>query len=180
MTGRGNLCPRAWPQAKNDDAAPLNGHRYFCIVIESLVMLITPHFALEELIASQIAARAGLDNTPTPEVLGNLRLLCQVLEQVRGIFGRPVIVSSGYRSEAVNMRVGGAPGSQHVKGLAADFTVLGIDSREVVRQVSQTDLAFDQLILEFDSWVHLSVSAAVPRRQVLTIRKGTGYLPGLQ
>ncbi|AXQ48991.1 D-Ala-D-Ala carboxypeptidase family metallohydrolase [Pseudomonas vlassakiae] len=143
-------------------------------------MLITPHFALEELIASQFAARKGLDNIPPPEVLDNLHLLCQVLEQVREMFGRPVIVSSGYRSEALNLLVGGAPGSQHVKGLAADFTVRGIDNREVVRQVSESDLAFDQLILEFDRWVHLSVSVAAPRRQVLTIRKGTGYLPGLQ
>ncbi|PVZ44033.1 D-Ala-D-Ala carboxypeptidase family metallohydrolase [Pseudomonas sp. CC120222-01a] len=143
-------------------------------------MLITPHFALEEMITSQVAAREGLDNTPTPEILSNLRLLCQVLEQVRVLFGRPLIVSSGYRSARVNARVGGARDSQHLKGLAADFTVIGIDNREVVRQVSKSDLAFDQLILEFDSWVHLSVSAAAPRREVLTIRKGTGYLPGLQ
>jgi hypothetical protein len=45
--------------------------------------------------------------------------------------------------------------------------------------VSESGVAFDQLILEFDSWVHLSVSLAAPRRQVLTIRKGTGYLQGL-
>ncbi|MEN5302398.1 D-Ala-D-Ala carboxypeptidase family metallohydrolase [Pseudomonas sp. TWI628] len=143
-------------------------------------MLITPHFSLEELTTSQIAARDGLDNTPTPAVLSNLRLLCQVLEQVRVLLGCPIIVSSGYRSAAVNARVGGARGSQHVQGLAADFTVIGVDNREVVRQISKSDVAFDQLILEFDSWVHLSVSAAAPRREVLTIRKGTGYLPGLQ
>jgi hypothetical protein len=152
----------------------------FCIFIESPAMLITPHFALEELITSQVAAREGLDNTPTPEVLSNLRLLCQALEQVRGLFGCPIIVSSGYRSAAVNARVGGARGSQHVQGLAADFTVIGVDNREVVRQISKSDVAFDQLILEFDRWVHLSVSTAAPRGEVLTIRKGTGYLPGLQ
>lgn len=143
-------------------------------------MLITPHFTLQELITSQIAARDGLDNTPTPEIVGNLRLLCQVLEQVRGLFGRPLIVSSGYRSAQVNARVGGARDSQHLKGLAADFTIIGVDNREVVGRISKSDLAFDQLILEYDSWVHLSVSAAAPRREVLTIRKGSGYLPGLQ
>ncbi|MBO9549962.1 D-Ala-D-Ala carboxypeptidase family metallohydrolase [Pseudomonas sp.] len=143
-------------------------------------MQITPHFTLEELIASQMAAREGLDNTPTAEVLSNLHLLCQVLEQVRMLFGCPIVVSSGYRSAAVNARVGGARGSQHVKGLAADFTVKGVDNRDVVRQISESDVAFDQLILEFDRWVHLSVSTAAPRREVLTIRKGTGYLPGLQ
>lgn len=111
-------------------------------------MLITPHFTLQELITSQIAARDGLDNTPTPEIVGNLRLLCQVLEQVRGLFGRPLIVSSGYRSAQVNARVGGARDSQHLKGLAADFTIIGVDNREVVGRISKSDLAFDQLILD--------------------------------
>ncbi|WP_085674870.1 MULTISPECIES: D-Ala-D-Ala carboxypeptidase family metallohydrolase [unclassified Pseudomonas] len=143
-------------------------------------MQITPHFTLKELTASQTAARDGLDNTPSPEVVANLRLLCQALEQVRALFASPVIISSGYRSPAVNARVGGVRNSQHISGLAADFMVLGVNNREVVRRVSESDVPFDQLILEFDSWVHLSVSAAAPRREVLTIRKGTGYLPGLQ
>ncbi|HDS1683211.1 TPA: peptidase M15 [Pseudomonas putida] len=143
-------------------------------------MYITPHFTLAEMTASQTAAREGLDNTPSLAVMSNLRLLCLALEQVRALFDSPIIVSSGYRSSAVNTRIGGASNSQHVRGLAADFTVVDIDSREVVRRVSESAVAFDQLILEFDSWVHLSVSVAAPRREVLTIRKGSGYLPGLQ
>ncbi|MHA7114745.1 D-Ala-D-Ala carboxypeptidase family metallohydrolase [Pseudomonas promysalinigenes] len=142
-------------------------------------MFITPHFTLREMTVSQTAARGGLDNTPTPEAMSNLRLLCQALEQVRALFGRPVIISSGYRSPEVNGRVGGVRNSQHITGLAADFTIFDVDNREVVRRVSESGVAFDQLILEFDSWVHLSVSQAAPRRQVLTIRKGTGYLQGL-
>ncbi|MFT0518471.1 D-Ala-D-Ala carboxypeptidase family metallohydrolase [Pseudomonas faucium] len=143
-------------------------------------MFITPHFTLDEMIVSQLAAREGLDNTPPPEARANLQLLCSALEQVRALFGVPIVVSSGYRSVAVNRRVGGSATSQHVQGLAADFTVLGMTPREVVRGISESALAFDQLILEFDRWVHLSVAQAAPRRQVLTIRKGTGYLPGLQ
>ncbi|MFJ4353907.1 D-Ala-D-Ala carboxypeptidase family metallohydrolase [Pseudomonas sp. NPDC089428] len=143
-------------------------------------MFLTPHFTLNEMTASQIAAREGLDNTPPPEVISNLRLLCEVLEQVRTLFGRPIIINSGYRSAAVNARVGGAQKSQHISGLAADFTVVDVHNRDVVRRLSESAVAFDQLILEFDSWVHLSVCAAAPRREVLTIRKGTGYLPGLQ
>ncbi|WP_236235571.1 D-Ala-D-Ala carboxypeptidase family metallohydrolase [Pseudomonas faucium] len=143
-------------------------------------MFITPHFTLDEMIVSQLAAREGLDNTPPPEARANLQLLCSALEQVRALFGVPIVVSSGYRSAAVNRRVGGSATSQHLLGLAADFTVLGMPPREVVRGISESDLAFDQLILEFDRWVHLSVAQTAPRRQVLTIRKGTGYLPGLQ
>ncbi|HGA2317402.1 TPA: D-Ala-D-Ala carboxypeptidase family metallohydrolase [Pseudomonas putida] len=143
-------------------------------------MFLTPHFTLNEMTASQTAAREGMDNTPSPEVVSNLRLLCEVLEQVRTLFGCPIIISSGYRSAAVNARVGGAQKSQHTSGLAADFTVPGVHNRDVVRRLSESGVAFDQLILEFDSWVHLSVCATEPRREVLTIRKGTGYLPGLQ
>ena len=143
-------------------------------------MLITPHFTLDEMTVSQLAARDGFDNTPPPQAQANLRLLCCALEQVRALFGVPIIVSSGYRSEKVNRLIGGAANSQHVQGLAADFTVIEVSPQETVRRISESAVPFDQLILEFDRWVHLSVSHGMPRRQVLTIRKGTGYLPGLQ
>lgn len=143
-------------------------------------MLITPHFTLDEMIVSQLAAREGLDNTPPPEALANLHLLCSALEQVRSLMGAPIIVSSGYRSPELNQRIGGAAASQHMQGLAADFTVPGVNPRDLAQRISESSVPFDQLILEFDAWVHLSVSPGVPRRQVLTVRKGTGYLPGLQ
>ncbi|AXM95723.1 D-Ala-D-Ala carboxypeptidase family metallohydrolase [Pseudomonas plecoglossicida] len=143
-------------------------------------MLITPHFTLDEMTVSQLAAREGLDNTPPPEAYANLQLLCSALEQVRSLMGAPIIVSSGYRSPELNKRVGGGVASQHMQGLAADFTVPGVSPRNLVQRISDSRVPFDQLILEFDHWVHLSVSPGVPRRQVLTVRKGTGYLPGLQ
>ncbi|MCI0910997.1 MULTISPECIES: D-Ala-D-Ala carboxypeptidase family metallohydrolase [Pseudomonas] len=143
-------------------------------------MFITPNFTLEEMVASQVASREGLDNTPPQQVISNLHLLCHALEQVRALFGLPVIVSSGYRSPALNKRIGGSSRSQHLHGLAADFKIFGISNREVVRRVSASAVNFDQMILEFDSWVHLSVTPDVPRREVLTIRRGTGYLPGLR
>ena len=61
-----------------------------------------------------------------------------------------------------------------------DFTVIEVSPRDTVRRISNSTIAFDQLILEFDRWVHLSVTCDTPRRQVLTLRKGSGYLPGLQ
>jgi len=143
-------------------------------------MLITPHFTFDEMTVSQLAARDGFDNTPPPEARANLLLLCCALEQVRALFDAPIIVSSGYRSEKVNRLIGGAVSSQHVQGLAADFTVVEVSPRETVRRISESGVLFDQLILEFDKWVHLSVARDTPRRQVLTIRKGSGYLAGLQ
>ncbi|MFJ3112192.1 D-Ala-D-Ala carboxypeptidase family metallohydrolase [Pseudomonas putida] len=143
-------------------------------------MLITPHFTFDEMTVSQLAARDGFDNTPPSEARANLLLLCCALEQVRALFDAPIIVSSGYRSEKVNRLIGGAVSSQHVQGLAADFTVVEVSPRETVRRISESGVPFDQLILEFDKWVHLSVARDTPRRQVLTIRKGSGYLAGLQ
>ncbi|MFK0094340.1 D-Ala-D-Ala carboxypeptidase family metallohydrolase [Pseudomonas sp. NPDC090592] len=143
-------------------------------------MLITPHFTLDEMTVSQLAARDGFDNTPPPEARANLQLLCGALEQVRALFGLPIIVSSGYRSERVNQLIGGAAKSQHVQGLAADFTVIETSPRDTARRIIDSSIVFDQLILEFDHWVHLSVTRGTPRRQVLTVRKGTGYLAGLQ
>ncbi|RII76170.1 D-Ala-D-Ala carboxypeptidase family metallohydrolase [Pseudomonas monteilii] len=143
-------------------------------------MLITPHFTLDEMTVSQLAARNGFDNTPPPQARANLQLLCGALEQVRALFDAPIIISSGYRSEKVNQLIGGSRNSQHVQGLAADFTVIEVSPRDTVRRISNSTIAFDQLILEFDRWVHLSVTCGTPRRQVLTLRKGGGYLPGLQ
>ncbi|WP_069943377.1 D-Ala-D-Ala carboxypeptidase family metallohydrolase [Pseudomonas putida] len=121
-------------------------------------MLITPHFTFDEMTVSQLAARDGFDNTPPPEARANLLLLCCALEQVRALFDAPIIVSSGYRSEKVNRLIGGAVSSQHVQGLAADFTVVEVSPRETVRRISESGVPFDQLILEFDKWVHLSVA----------------------
>ncbi|MGE7992780.1 D-Ala-D-Ala carboxypeptidase family metallohydrolase [Pseudomonas sp. NPDC089554] len=143
-------------------------------------MYLTPHFTLEELITSQIAAREGLDNTPAPEALANLKLLCLLLEQVRELVGGPIVVSSGFRCAELNRRVGGAANSAHTQGLAADFNTPACGPRALAERIRDSDLVFDQLILEFDRWVHLAVAAERPRREVLTVRRGTGYLPGIR
>ena len=143
-------------------------------------MFLTPHFTLAEMTASQTANREGIDNTPDSQTIANLVLLCQTLESVRSLAGGPILISSGYRSKALNRKVGGAASSAHVRGLAADIIAISLTPRELARRILDSGLPFDQLILEFDGWVHLGLAEASPRREVLTIRKGTGYLPGLQ
>lgn len=143
-------------------------------------MYLTPHFTLEELTLSQIAARDGLDNTPSPEALVNLKSLCLVLEHVRTLVASPIIVSSGFRCIELNRRVGGAATSAHTRGLAADFSTPACGPRELAMRIQDSDLMFDQLILEFGQWVHLAVAVDHPRREALTIRRGTGYLPGIR
>lgn len=138
---------------------------------------LTAHFALEELACTQ---HREFDNTPPPEVVGNLRLTAARLEQVRRALGERVIsVSSGYRSRALNRAVGGARTSAHLTGHAVDFNCYGFgDPLAVCRVLAASDIAFDQLIEE-GSWVHISFDPRL-RRQVLTRRDGGGYGLGLE
>lgn len=142
-------------------------------------MQISEHFSLQELLRSDTAAQQGIDNTPDETVMANLRRLADTLEAVRALVGKPLRISSGYRSPAVNAAVGGSRTSAHLQGLAADFTVQGMAPRALAQQIADSELAFDQLILEFDRWVHLGLATGQPRRQVLTLRDGRGYQAGL-
>ncbi len=142
-------------------------------------MNLSEYFTLQELTQSPSAKKAGIDNTPDASALANLKQLCLALDEVRRLVGAPLLISSGYRCTELNRLIGGAANSAHVRGLAADFTVPGLSPRQTVELIVDSGLAFDQVILEFDRWVHLAVSLQVPRRQVLTLRKGAGYQPGI-
>ena len=132
-------------------------------------MRLSDHFTLAELCASQTAARLGIDNTPSPEMVDALRRTAQLLEKVRALLGKPILVSSGYRAPLVNRAVGGAANSAHMLGCAADFSCPAFGSPlEVAREIGQSDIVFDQLIHEFRAWVHVAWSPQ-PRRMVLTI-----------
>jgi hypothetical protein len=137
-------------------------------------MKLSPNFTLEELTQSEIANRKGLDNTPTEEVKTNLVRLAHFLEEVRRVLGRPIMVNSAYRSPEVNKAVGSKPTSQHCMGCAADIKILGVTPDNVIKELLTTNLEYDQLIREFDSWVHISIPnkfADKPRKQVLIIDK---------
>ena len=140
-------------------------------------MKLTEHFTLEELIASEIAVRNGLDNTPNPLVLNNLKTLAEGLEDVREVLARPIIINSGYRSLMVNQLLGSKPTSQHTKGLAADFICPSFGTpKDIIKKIVSSDIKYDQVILEFDRWIHISFceEGYKPRKQALIIdSKGT-------
>ena len=124
---------------------------------------LSSHFLLSEFVKSQTALRLRIDNTPSDEVVKNLRNLCvEVLEPVRWHYGIPFTPSSGYRCPELNKAIGGSSTSQHTKGYAADFEVPGISNIEVYRWM-ENNCEFDQLILEFyvegepnSGWLHCS------------------------
>ena len=144
-------------------------------------MNLSTHFTLAEFTQSQAAARYSMDNTPPDSVLPALIHTAFGLEGVRTLLGVPIIVTSGYRSTAVNHAVGGAAGSQHTIGQAVDFIAPGFGSPlQVARAIVASKLVFDQLIQE-GSWVHVSFSGK-PRKQVLTAHFDGGratYTEGL-
>jgi hypothetical protein len=147
-------------------------------------MQLSEHFSLEELIASEMAARQGIDNTPSDAIVANLRALAEGLERVRAVLGgKPVRVTSGYRCAALNAAIGGATNSMHMRGLAADILCPQFGSPlEVCRAIVDAGLVTDQIIHEFGRWSH--VAFAVPgtqaRKELLTIASAAqGYQRGL-
>lgn len=141
---------------------------------------LSPHFTLEELTLSQTAARMGHPNTPpqNSKQYKNLKRLADTMEKVRSILGNnPIMTSSGYRAPAVNERVGGSKTSKHMEGLAIDFTCPGFGTviatcLEIEPHIKE--LKIDQLIYEYNSWVHLGLTEGTPRHQAFTIdTKGT-------
>ena len=135
-------------------------------------MQLSEHFSYEELTYTDHRA---LDNTPDDRALINLRRLAALLESLKNLLGGgAVVINSAYRSKAVNDAVGSKDTSQHRLGCAADLRVPGMTPNEVVRRVTQSNLPFDQVILEFDSWTHISVPNTLsdaPRRSALIIDK---------
>ena len=135
-------------------------------------MNLTEHFTLEELTHTD---HREFDNTPNADQINNLERVAELLEQVKKMLGgKPIMVNSAFRSLQVNAAVGSKPTSQHCLGCAADIRVPGMTPDEVVKAIRASDLQYDQLIREFDSWTHISVPNEVrmtPRNQTLIIDK---------
>ena len=146
---------------------------------------LTPNFTLEELTHTD---HRELDNTPTSEekciidgkevlvdAAANLPRLADFLEQLKVILGgKPIMVNSAFRSEAVNTAVGSKNTSDHRRGCAADIRVPGMTPDQVVRAIIASDLPYQQVIREFDRWTHVSITTNegdTPRKSKLIIDK---------
>jgi zinc D-Ala-D-Ala carboxypeptidase len=137
-------------------------------------MNLSPNFTLEEMTVSETAARHGIDNMPDNDALMNLRRLALFLEEVRTVLGVPLRINSAFRSVEANRLVGGKSTSQHCRGAAADIRVKGMTPDQVVRAIIKAKLPYDQVIREFDSWTHVSISNTKdekPRKMALVIDK---------
>jgi hypothetical protein len=133
---------------------------------------LSKHFSLEELTQSDTAVRLDIDNTPSEEVMDNLKFLAEKLEDVRALLHTPMLISSGFRSLILNRYLGSRDTSSHVKGLAVDFISPSFGTPEdIVKAIVESNTQYDQVILEFNRWVHLSFAKENPRLQALIIDK---------
>lgn len=143
-------------------------------------MIITKNLTLEELIHSDTAKAKGIDNSPTNEHLKYLiEIANNIFQPLRDGIGKPIRISSGYRSEKLNKAVGGSKTSQHNKGQALDLVATtGFTNKDIFNYI-KNNLEFDQLIYEFGTdanpdWVHVSYNKGKNRKQILKAIKKDG------
>jgi len=139
-------------------------------------MQLSKHFKLSEFEKSSTATRLGIKNKAGSGEIKNLTDLCYaVLEPVRAKFEKPIMVTSGYRSEELCVAIKSSKTSQHTKGQAVDFEIAGVSNLQLAIWI-ENNCDFDQLILEFwkeeeganSGWVHCSYNEGSNRKQVLT------------
>jgi zinc D-Ala-D-Ala carboxypeptidase len=150
-------------------------------------MRLSEHFYLREFTRSQTAERIGRSIVAPPAVVAELRRLCKhVLQPLRYRLGRPIAITSGYRPRWLNTAIGGALGSEHQFGRAADLIVPGMTAFQASDAIARhgQDLPLAQIILEFQRWTHVAIAPAglEPRRQALTAYHDgdrVAYTPGI-
>lgn len=124
------------------------------------------YFKMSELIHSDTAVLHKINNMPDINSLDNmLDLIYYVLNPIRERIREPMIITSGYRNKEVNRLVGGKSTSQHLKGQAVDFIIKGMNPSEIVHFIRNTYIEYDQLINEYDKWVHISYNKGNNRQQ---------------
>jgi len=145
-------------------------------------MQLSTNLSLAEVTRSETAKRRGISNMPTPEHIENFKkLAANIFQPIREHFGKPIIISSGYRSAELNKAIGGSLSSQHCSGEAIDIDMDGTDiTNKQIFDYIKDNLNFDQIIWEFGTdtnpdWVHVSFSASKPqRKQMLVAKKVNG------
>ena len=129
-------------------------------------MKISEHFNLSEFTYSRVAITAGIDNMPPIEVIERLRVLTiRLLEPVRKHCAAPLHITSGYRCESLNKRIGGVANSQHLTGEAVDIYTPDLAGMyEYLKSVEAPE--YDQAIYyKRKNFIHLSLNVEGQNRR---------------
>ena len=125
------------------------------------------NFKLSELIHSETAVQHNINNMPDINSLDcMLDLIVFCLQPVRDFIKKPMIITSGYRNKEVNKLVNGVANSQHTKGQAADFIIKGLSVAYIIDLIKNSGIEYDQLINEYNRWVHISFVRGKNRKQI--------------
>lgn len=128
------------------------------------------NFTMSELLHSETAIENNIENLPNKESMDNmLELIFYCLQPIRDKLKRPIIVTSGYRGKELNKIIGGVHNSQHCKGQAVDIKINGMRPDELSDFIHNSGVEYDQLIVEYGSWVHLSYNRGNNRRMRFAI-----------
>ncbi len=126
------------------------------------------NFKISELIYSETAIKNNINNMPDINSLDNmLNLIYYCLQPARELLNAPMTITSGFRNPLVNRLVGGVNSSQHLYGQAADFIIKGMTPNQIISIIKTSKIEFDQLINEYDKWVHISYNKGKNRREIL-------------
>lgn len=141
-------------------------------------VMLSGHLSFAEMVHSDTALRKGIDNTPNAAQVERMqRLAATIFEPVRALLFVPLRVNSGYRSPALNKAVGGAKDSAHLRGEAVDFVPVGMDLEAAFTLIRQSNIPFDQCIIECGVWLHIALprEGSMPRRQALVASGSPGH-----
>lgn len=115
------------------------------------------YFKLSEFIHSETAIIHKINNMPDINSLDHLLdLIFYVMQPLRDKARKPIIITSGYRNQQVNKLICGALNSQHTNGQACDFIIKGLPVSSSIDFIKKSGIVYDQLINEYDKWVHIS------------------------
>ena len=142
---------------------------------------LSDNFTLGEFVASDTAKKVGIDNTPNLLAIAHMEELCQkLLQPIREAYGKPIKVTSGYRSYRLNRYLGGSATSAHPLGWAADLKPASGSYADfekfVIDFLKKSDLKWDQVIRETSGktkWLHIGFKngAGKQRMQIFDIVK---------
>ena len=107
---------------------------------------------------SNTAKARKIDNTPDANTIVRMKLVAEkCFQPLREWYGKPIKINSFYRSEKLNVAIGGAKKSHHVKGEAIDLTAGSVEENRKLYNWICDNLEFDQAIWEYGGrWIHIS------------------------
>ncbi len=133
---------------------------------------VSKHITLDEAITSATALRNGINNSPDSVTFERMKLVAnKCFEPLREWYGKPIRINSFYRSQLLNVKVGGSATSQHVKGEAIDISAGNkVENKKLFDWIC-ANLDFDQCINEYDfQWIHVSYKSKGNRKQILVVK----------